>query len=221
VRVEDVLGADLGRLVLGAFHPDQALGRRQLALTTSFGKAELCKVERAVLGKVVRVELRDDRPARRLRAELVAAHRVDHLLEGGDHLRRREERQQPEGDGAVRIDIMVGSRRKDEELSGLETAGLSDREDLALAFGDEHDLLGAVRVEPGVLHRLDDVVGNGARDDSRVLADREDHGEALRRVVVVPDLDEVRAWLADLFFREAVVGRLSFRSPRSSSCSTA
>jgi hypothetical protein len=47
-------------------------------------------------------------------------------------------------------------------------------------------------VDTGVLARLDDVVGDGACDRALVLTDREDRGEPLRGVVVVPDLDEVR-----------------------------
>jgi len=100
-------------------------------------------------------------------------------------------------------------------------ARVPDREDLALAFGDEHDLLGAVGVEPGVLARLDDVVGDGARDDARVLTHGEDHRELLRGVVVVPDLDEVRPGLAGLFVRKAGVVRLRIRCHPSSSRATA
>ncbi len=88
---------------------------------------------------------------------------------------------------------MLQPGREDDEVPGHERLGAPDHEHLALSLGDEDDLLGVVGVDAAVLSRLDDVVGDRARACALLLADREDDDEALRGVVVVPDLDEVGA----------------------------
>src|SRR5262249_29632527 len=98
---------------------------------------------REVLGEVARVELGEGR-RRGLRAEDVAADRVDLLLEGADDLGGGEEGEEPNRHGPVRVDVVVDPGRKDEELPGLQLVCPADREDLPVAFGDEHDLLDVV-----------------------------------------------------------------------------
>ena len=84
---------------------------------------------------------------------------------------------------------MLHARVDDDELARLELDLLAADEDLADAVGAVDHLFGVVGMEPGVPARLEDVVRHGTRGGALGGRDGKDGDEALRRVVVLPDLD--------------------------------